>query len=111
MVNQSQRLDAVFSALSDPTRRRMIERLARGPLSIGEIGAGFGISQPAVSKHVRVLEDSGLIERAVRGRVHECRLAPHAMETAGAWIERQRKFWNAVLDRLGDVLADSERKK
>jgi DNA-binding transcriptional ArsR family regulator len=111
MVNDSS-LDAVFAALADPTRRRILERLARSPLSVGELGAEFPISQPAISKHVRVLESSGLLRREVVGRVHRCTLAPHAMQTASAWIEKQRRFWDTTLDRLGDVLnAQSGEKK
>jgi DNA-binding transcriptional ArsR family regulator len=110
MVNES-KLDAVFSALADPTRRRILERLARRPLTVGEIASEFPISQPAISKHVRVLEASGLIEREVVGRTHYLNLTPEAMEAAAGWIERQRRYWNAVLDRLGTVLEKSERKK
>jgi DNA-binding transcriptional ArsR family regulator len=105
MVNSPKNLDAVFAALSDPTRRRIVERLARGPLTVGEIAAGFPISQPAISRHVRVLEDSGVLARRVVGRVHHCTLAPEAMNGAAGWIGKQTAFWNGVLDRLGDVLA------
>jgi DNA-binding transcriptional ArsR family regulator len=112
MVNSTTQLDAVFSALSDPTRRRIVERLSRGPLTVGEIAAGFAISQPGISKHVRVLEDSGLLKRRVDGRVHHCTLEPRAMTSAATWIDKQSRYWNAVLDRLGETLADSsERKK
>lgn len=105
-------LDAVFSALSDPTRRRIVERLARRSLTIGEIASEFTISQPAISKHVRVLEESGLLRREIAGRVHYCTLSPEAMRAASTWIDTQRKFWNAALDRLGDLLANTaERKK
>ena len=97
-------LDTVFSALADPTRRRMIERLARRPHTVGEVAAGFPISQPAASKHVKVLEQSGLVRRNVVGRVHYLQLTPAATDAASAWIDRQRKFWNETLDRLGDVL-------
>jgi DNA-binding transcriptional ArsR family regulator len=100
MANYSQSLDAVFSALSDPTRRRIVERLARGPLTVGEIASGFAISQPAISRHVRVLESSGLIEREIDGRIHRCTLSPETMRAASAWIDKQRTFWNAALDRL-----------
>jgi DNA-binding transcriptional ArsR family regulator len=111
MVN-SDSLDAVFSALSDPTRRRILERLARSALTIGELGAEFPISQPAISKHVRVLESSGLLKREIVGRIHRCTLSPHAMQSASAWLEKQRRFWDATLDRLGDVLnAQSGEKK
>lgn len=104
-------LDAVFSALADPTRRRILERLARKPSTVGEIASEFPISQPAISKHVRVLEDSGLIAREIVGRTHYLNLTPEAMEAASAWIERQRRYWNAVLDRLDNLLAKPERKK
>lgn len=104
MVNNNTALDAVFSALGDPTRRRILERLARGPLTVGEIASGFSISQPAISKHVKVLEESGLLARRIDGRVHQCTLAPRAMETASDWLETQRRYWSAALDRLGDLL-------
>ncbi len=112
MVIGSRKLDAVFAALSDPTRRRIVERLAHGPLSIGEIAAEFPISQPAISRHVRVLEKSGVLARNVVGRVHHCSLAPDAMNGAAGWIGKQTAFWNSALDRLGDVLTEpSSRKK
>jgi DNA-binding transcriptional ArsR family regulator len=111
MVNSPRNLDAVFSALSDPTRRRIVERLARGSLTVGEIAAGFRISQPAISRHVRVLEESGVLARHVVGRVHHCTLAPAAMNGAADWIGKQTAFWNGVLDRLGDVLNESTARK
>ncbi|MEO7039793.1 MAG: metalloregulator ArsR/SmtB family transcription factor [Candidatus Elarobacter sp.] len=112
MVNGPVGLDAVFSALSDPTRRRIVERLARKSLSVGEIAAGFAISQPAISRHVRVLEESGLLTREIEGRVHRCSLSPDAMQLASTWLERQRKYWNGALDRLDTYLAKTpERKK
>jgi DNA-binding transcriptional ArsR family regulator len=104
MVNSPEPVDAVFSALADPTRRRIVERLARGPLTVGEIAAGFAISQPAISRHVRVLEESGVLTRHVAGRVHHCSLSPTAMHVASGWIDTQVRFWNGVLDRLGDLL-------
>lgn len=111
MVN-STNLDAVFSALSDPTRRRIVEKLARRPLTVGEIAADFAMSQPGISKHVRVLENSGLLRREVEGRFHRCTLAPDAMAAATTWIEKQRTFWSGSLDRLDAYLQKSpERKK
>jgi DNA-binding transcriptional ArsR family regulator len=110
MVNEMQ-LDAVFSALADPTRRRIVERLARKPLTVGDVASEFSISQPAISKHVRVLESSGLIQREVVGRTHYLNLSPAGMEAASAWIERQRRYWNAVLDRLDSVLAKPTERK
>lgn len=97
MVNN---IDALFSALGDPTRRRIVERLARRSLTVGEISAGFGISKPAISKHVRILEESGLLAREIDGRVHRCRLQPHAMKAAAAWFARQERYWLAAFDRL-----------
>lgn len=111
MVNSAGNLDAVFAALGDPTRRQIVERLARGPLSVGEIASGFSISQPAISRHVRVLEESGLLERQVVGRVHRCTLSPTIMQAASGWIDKQRSFWNAALDRLDDLLAETPKRK
>jgi DNA-binding transcriptional ArsR family regulator len=105
MVNNTS-LDRVFGALSDPTRRRIIERLSHRPLTVGEIAAEFPISQPAISKHVRVLEESGLLKREIVGRVHQCTLDPAAMESASKWLDKQRAYWNAALDRLDVLLAN-----
>ncbi len=104
-------LDAVFSALSDPTRRCIIERLARKSLTVGEIAAHFPLSQPAISKHVRVLEHAGLLQRRIAGRIHHCTLSPRAMTAAADWIETQRKYWNGALDRLDAVLASTPPRK
>lgn len=103
-------LDTVFSALGDPTRRQIVERLARGRQTISEVSTGFKMSQPAISKHVKILEQSGLIEREVAGRVHHLRLSPKAMEAASSWIETQRKYWNAALDRLDAYLQATSEK-
>jgi DNA-binding transcriptional ArsR family regulator len=112
MVNSSARLNDVFSALADPTRRGIVAQLARGPLSVGELAAGFAISQPGISRHVKVLERAGLLKRHVVGRVHHCRLEPKAMEVAASWLETQREYWNATFDRLDAYLArTSPRKK
>ena len=97
-------LDSVFSALGDPTRRRIVERLARGRMTISDVAAGIPISQPAISKHVKTLEQSGLIRREISGRVHYLELAPETMDAATSWIERQRRYWNAALDKLDAYL-------
>ena len=104
-------LNSVFSALGDPTRRRIVERLARGRLSISEVGDGIAMSQPAISKHVRVLEQSGLVRRNVEGRVHHLELAPQAMDAATSWIQTQRRFWSTAFDRLEAYLAASPQKE
>ncbi len=106
MVNSSP-LDRVFSALGDPTRRRIVERLARKRLTVGEIAGEFPMSQPAISKHVRILEQSGLLKREIVGRTHYCTLSPLAMDSAARWIERQRKYWNESLDLLERVLSNA----
>ncbi len=112
MVNYPAGLDRVFAALGDPTRRRIVERLARGSLTVGEIAAGFSMSAPAITKHLKVLERSGMLARNVIGRVHHCRLEPGAMRAAGSWLEAQERFWTAALDRLDDELsATSSRKR
>ena len=111
MVKQRPKLDRIFGALADPTRRRIVERLARGELSAGEIAAGFSVSQPAISKHLKVLEHSGLLTRSVLGRVHRCRLAPGAMRDAARWMDAQRRFWEAQFDSLDAYLARTEERK
>ncbi len=109
----STRLDGVFAALSDPTRRKMIERLARGPMTVGEMSAGFSISQPGISKHVKVLERAGLLKREIVGREHHCKLETKAIEAASSWIDVQRRFWTGTLDRLAAYLAtpNADKKK
>ena len=110
MVN-SAKLDAVFAALSDPTRRRMIERLSRRSMTVGEMAEGFAISQPGISKHVKVLEQAGLLKRDIVGREHRCKIQPHAIEAASSWLERQQQFWNATLDRLDTFFATSPKSR
>ncbi len=110
MVNDTA-LDRIFSALADPTRRHILERLSRRTMSVGEIAKEFTISQPAISKHVRILEESGLLEREIVGRIHYCTLSPQAMDDAMRWVERQRTFWNASLDRLETLLSKTSRKR
>jgi len=112
MVNNVGGLDAVFSALGDPTRRRIVERLAHKRLTVGEIAAEFAMSQPAISKHLKVLEHAGLLTREIDGRVHHCSLDPAAMQTASTWLDEQRRFWNAAFERLDAYFERTiERKK
>ena len=85
----------------------MLERLAHRAMSVGEISEGFTISQPGISKHVRVLEEAGLLKREVVGRVHRCTIDPKAMEAASTWLVQQRRFWDATLDRLDTYLRTS----
>lgn len=113
MVNQSPhgrptpkapRLDHVFSALADPTRRAMLKRLAQSECTVTDLARPFSISLPAVSKHLKVLERAGLIDRRIEGRVHHCRLRPQPLQEASDWIGAQRAYWEARLDALEDYL-------
>jgi DNA-binding transcriptional ArsR family regulator len=105
MVNYSMAaLDATFGALADPTRRAILARLAQGEAMVTELAEPFRVSLPAISKHVRVLEAAGLLERQVDGRVHRCRLAAQPMKNAAAWIEQYRSFWELQFDALEKYL-------
>src|ERR1700738_2565520 len=92
-VSDNAPLDATFGALADPIRRAILSLLARGQATVSELAAPFDVSLPAVSKHLRVLESAGLLQREIDGRVHRCRLAPKPMKAAAAWIEKYRAFW------------------
>ena len=104
-------LDATFSALSDPTRRAIVARLAAGEATVGELASPFRISLPAISKHLRVLEDAGLLAREKIGRTHHCRLNAAPLRDATAWLMRYRQFWEDQFDALEAFLertADAE---
>ena len=94
------RLDAVFMALADPTRRAIVTRLSRGERSVSELAEPFDVSLPAVTKHLRMLERAGLLEHHKVGRVRWCRLVPEAMREADEWIAHYRVFWDRRLDSL-----------
>jgi DNA-binding transcriptional ArsR family regulator len=105
MVNYfAVRLDATFGALADPTRRAILARLAQGETTVKNLAEPFSMSLPAVSKHLRVLESAGLLRRQIDGRVHRCRLAAKPMQTAAAWIEQYRAFWETQFDALANYL-------
>src|SRR5437762_1659221 len=97
-----ERLDATFAALADPTRRAILARLARGDASVMELVAPFAMTQPAISKHLKVLERAGLISRGRDAQRRPCRLEATPLRDAGAWIERYREFWEASFDALDD---------
>jgi DNA-binding transcriptional ArsR family regulator len=97
-------LDQIFSALSDPTRRHIIDLLARAELCVTDLAKPFSISLPAVSKHLRVLEKAGLIKRERDGRIHRLKLEAKPMRDAAAWIERYQGFWEGQFDALVDYL-------
>lgn len=102
-------LDAVFAALADPTRRAILSRLAKGEASVNEIAAPFAISQPAVSKHLKVLERAGLVERGVDEQRRPARLKAENMTAAVDWLAEFRAFWGKSFDQLDDVLLDMKR--
>jgi DNA-binding transcriptional ArsR family regulator len=93
-------LDTIFSALSDRTRRRILARLSDGAATVGELAAPFSMSLPAVSKHIRILEDAGLLRRERSGWYHHCRLQGQPLEAAREFIDRYRSFWGETLDKL-----------
>ncbi|CAD5255566.1 ArsR family transcriptional regulator [Bosea sp. 62] len=101
-------LDAAFSALADPTRRAILARLALGETTVMELAEPFAMSQPAVSRHLKVLEEAGLIARRIEGTKRPCRLAPGALEEIDKWLAMLRRALEANYDRLDQLLADME---
>jgi DNA-binding transcriptional ArsR family regulator len=103
-------LNAVFSALADPTRRAILDRLARGEAQVTELAEPHDMSLPAVSKHLKVLEEAGLVVREKDGRVHRMNLNSKPMKDAVAWLERYRAFWEGKFDALEKFLNNSPSK-
>jgi DNA-binding transcriptional ArsR family regulator len=97
-------LDATFAALADPTRRAIIARLAAGEASVGELAAPFAMTQPAISKHLKVLERAGLVTRRRDAQRRPCRLEPGALKSATEWLDGYRRFWAARYERLDGLL-------
>jgi DNA-binding transcriptional ArsR family regulator len=106
---KSQRLDRTFSALSDPTRREILERLSTGPASISELARPIGMSLPGVMKHVHILEQANLVTTEKNGRTRECRLGPGEMEDVTRWVEAYRQRWERRLDRLERYIEKQQR--
>ena len=105
-ISKPQNLDAIFAALADPTRRAILSRLAAGEASVNEIAAPFEMSQPAVSKHLKVLEQAGLIERNVDKQRRPARLKAEPMAAAVRWLEEFRQFWSTSFDQLDGLLEE-----
>lgn len=101
-------LDAVFHALGDPTRRRMLHKLATGERTVGQLAEPFAISLAAASKHIKALEKAGLIRREVRGRTHVCHLEPGPLATAREWLSIYERFWTDRLDVLERLLREAD---
>src|SRR5262245_44278690 len=106
----STQLDATFAALADPTRRAILARLARGEASVMELAAPFDVTQPAISKHLKVLERAGLISRGRDAQRRPCRLQGAPLRDASAWVEKFREFWESSFDALDDVLDDLKKR-
>lgn len=109
--SRQDQLDRLFGALADRTRRAMLERLARGPAPVTELALPFAMSLPAVSRHLKVLEQAGLVTRSVDGRIHRCSLAPQPLQEIGRWVEEQRGFWESSLKSLARYVESRGRKQ
>jgi DNA-binding transcriptional ArsR family regulator len=105
---ETPQLDAIFHALGDATRRRMLRDLAAGERTVGQLAEPFAISLAAASKHIKALEHAGLIRREVKGRTHLCRLDAAALSEAHRWISFYERFWNNRLDELDRLLREED---
>jgi DNA-binding transcriptional ArsR family regulator len=108
---ESLRLDATFAALADPTRRAILARLATGAATVNELTEPFDMTQPAISKHLKVLETAGLVTTDRDGQRRPRRLQPARLAEANAWLEQYREFWESSFRRLDDVLAELQPRK
>ena len=97
-----------FKALSHPIRRGIVERLAEGPATVGDATAGFGVSKPAISKHLKVLEETGVVTREVHGRTHRLTLELETLREAAEWMDRQRVLWGRLFDVVDEYLTEKE---
>jgi DNA-binding transcriptional ArsR family regulator len=107
VLNQRSDIDRLLHALADPTRRRIVEQLGRGPATVTAVAAPLPMSLPAVVQHLQVLERSGLVSTEKIGRVRTCRLEPERLDAVEAWITARRTAWEHRLDRLGQVLEET----
>src|SRR5438309_11812375 len=110
-MKRSARLDATFAALADPTRRAILARLASGVASVNELARPFAMSQPAISKHLRVLERAGLISRGRDAQRRPCRIEAKPLESASKWLENYRELWESSFRRLDSVLDELKKKE
>ena len=107
-MNNHVQLDRSFLVLSHPVRRTIIERLAEGPTTVGEATRGLAVSKPAVTKHLKLLEQAGAVSRTVEGRTHRLRLEPRALDEASGWIERHRALWERKFAEIDRYLAEND---
>ena len=108
---ESPQLDSIFHALGDPTRRIMLRELAEGERTVGKLAEPFAMSLAAASKHIKVLENAGLVRREVRGRTHWCSLEPEPLSAAAELLTEYHRFWSRSLDRLAALIERDNRKK
>ena len=108
-MKPSEQLDAIFAALADPTRRAILERLAGGEATVGELAAPFDMSMPAISRHLRVLQRAGLVSQTREAQWRPCRLETEPLREVDEWVEQYRKLWEQRLDRLEDYLKDLQK--
>ena len=109
MVNyEEQQLNQIFSALSDPTRRAMLIRLGQEEMSVADLAQPFDMSKSAITKHVKVLENSGLLKRTIDGRVHYCRLEAQPLKQATEWMKFYEQFWHEKFDALDTFLREED---
>ena len=110
-MSTADQLSATFAALADPTRRAIVARLARGEATVTELAKPFAISQPAISRHLKVLERAGLISRGRDAQSRPCRLEVRRLKEATEWMNRYRAHWEASFDRLDNLLTDMKQEK
>ncbi len=107
-MNSYAELDRSFVAFSHPVRRAIVERLVAGPATVGVASGGLGVSKPAVTKHLKVLEEAGVVSRTVAGRTHVLRLEPRPLREASDWLELHRSLWEAKFEAIERHLAEQE---
>ena len=110
MQTESDDLSTTFAALADPTRRRILARLARGEATVGELAAPFDLSPPAISKHLKVLQRAGLIEQGRQAQWRPCRLKPEPLRDVAAWIGQYRQNWEESFGRIDDYLQELQQR-
>ncbi|MDP9839600.1 DNA-binding transcriptional ArsR family regulator [Neorhizobium huautlense] len=108
---KSHQVDTVFHALSDATRRHMLQELTQGERTVGQLAEPYSMSLAAASKHIKVLEGAGLVRREIRGRTHLCRLEPGPLATAHEWLSFYERFWTGRLDALERLLKEDDTRK
>jgi DNA-binding transcriptional ArsR family regulator len=108
MAGRRVKIDRVFHALGDPTRRAILERLSGGPVSVTRLAEPLALTLAAIVQHLQVLEESGLVRTEKVGRVRTCRIEPKGLSVAQQWIEERRALWERRLDRLGELLAEEK---